>query len=248
MELKLMIQMLKKRLWLIIAFVVVCTAGAGLYSKYMMTPVYQAESTLIVNKMNSDQGARGLDLNEINSNIMLINSYKVIITSASIMDKVVQQHPELKATSQELIDRLQVITVQNSQVITLKMRDSSYDRAMSIVNAVSKVFKEEIPQIMKVDNISILDTAKPQKNPTVVSPRLKVNMAVAFAVSFLIVVGIVLLLEYLDDTVKNEYDVERYLEMTTLGAIRKMKKSDLRTRSSAGTKKQAGENYAPLSQ
>ncbi len=248
MELKLMIQMLRKRLWLIVVFVVVCTAGAGLYSKYMMTPKYEAASTLIVNKMNVEQGARGLDLNEITSNIMLINSYKVIITSASIMDKVVQQNPGLKATSRELIDDLEVITVQNSQVITLKMKDPSYERAMNIVNAVSKVFKEEIPQIMKVDNISVLDNAKPVADPAPVSPRLKVNMAVAFAVSFLIVVGIVLLLEYLDDTVKNEHDVERYLELTTLGAIRKMKKSDLRTRSSARTKKQAGEKYAPLSQ
>ncbi|MEC0238981.1 Wzz/FepE/Etk N-terminal domain-containing protein [Paenibacillus dokdonensis] len=249
MELKLMIQMLRKRLWLIVAFVVICTAGAGLYSKYMITPMYEASSTLIVNKMNLDQeGARGLDLNEITSNIMLINSYKVIITSASIMDKVVQQHPDMQITSAELIDKLQVITAQNSQVITLKMRDPSYDRAMKIVNAVSQVFKEEIPRIMKVDNITLLDNAKPQKNPVPVSPKLKVNVALAFAASFLLVVGIVLLLEYLDDTVRNEYDVERYLELTTLGAIQKMKKRDLKTRSSARSKKQAGEKYAPLSQ
>ncbi|WP_136604501.1 YveK family protein [Paenibacillus dokdonensis] len=249
MELKLMIQMLRKRLWLIVIFVVICTAGAGLYSKYMITPKYEASSTLIVNKMNLDQeGARGLDLNEITSNIMLINSYKVIITSASIMDKVVQQHPDMQITSTELIDKLQVITAQNSQVITLKMKDPSYDRAMKIVNAVSQVFKEEIPRIMKVDNITLLDNAKPQKNPVPVSPKLKVNVALAFAASFLLVVGIVLLLEYLDDTVRNEYDVERYLELTTLGAIRKMKKRDLKTRSSARSKKQAGEKYAPLSQ
>ncbi|MWV43701.1 lipopolysaccharide biosynthesis protein [Paenibacillus sp. HJL G12] len=249
MELKLMIQMLRKRLWMIVAFVVLCSAGAGLYSKYMMTPEYEATSTLIVNKMNVDQGGgRGLDLNEINSNIMLINSYKVIITSASIMDKVVKQNPDLQVTSTELMDKLQVITVQNSQVITLKVRDESYQRAMKVVNAVSQVFQDEIPRIMKVDNITILDNAKPQSNPVPVSPKLKMNMALAFAISFLIVVGIVLLLEYLDDTVKNEYDVERYLELTTLGAIRKMKKSDLKTRSSARTKKQAGEKYAPLSQ
>lgn len=241
--------MLRKRLWLIVSFVVICTAGAGLYSKFIMTPVYEATSTLIVNKMNLDQGgARGLDINEINSNIMLINSYKVIIASATIMDKVVQKHPEFKVSSQDLADKLQVITAQNSQVITLKMRDPSYDRAMDIVNSVSQVFKEEIPQIMKVDNISILDKAKPQIHLVPVSPNLKVNIAVAFTASFLIVMGVILLLEYLDDTVKNEYDVERYLELTTLGAIRKMKKRDFGKRASARTKKQAGEKYATLSQ
>lgn len=249
MELKLMMQMLRKRLWLLIAFVAVCTAGAGLYSQYLMTPEYEAESTLIVNKMSMDRnGSLSPDVNEITSNIMLINSYKVIITSAAIMDKVVERHPELDVDSRDLADKLQVVTMQNSQVITLKMRDPSYERAMNIVNSVSQVFREEIPRIMKIDNISILDTAKAQSDPVPVSPKIKLNMAVAFAASFLLAVGLVLLLEYLDDTVKNEYDVERYLGLTTLGAIRKMKKRDLRTRTSARAKKQAGEKYATLSQ
>lgn len=249
MELKLMMQMLRKRLWFLIVFVAVCTAGAGLYSKFMMTPEYEAQSTLIVNKMSADRnGAQSPDVNEITSNIMLINSYKVIITSAAIMDKVAERNPRLNVDPRDLADKLQVVTMQNSQIITLKMRDPSYERAMNIVNSVSQVFREENPRIMKVDNISILDTAKAQSAPTPVSPKLKLNMAVAFAASFLLAVGLVLLLEYMDDTVKNEYDVERYLELTTLGAIRKMRKRDLRTKSSSRTQKQAGEKYATLSQ
>ncbi|MDR9854400.1 Wzz/FepE/Etk N-terminal domain-containing protein [Paenibacillus sp. VCA1] len=249
MELKLMMQMLRKKLWFLIVFVAVCTAGAGLYSKFMMTPEYEAQSTLIVNKMSADRnGAQSLDINEINSNIMLINSYKVIISSASIMDKVVSRFPEIKETSADLSERIKVVTTQNSQVITLKIRDVSYSHAMQIVNAVSQVFKEEIPQIMKIDNITILDKAKPESDPVPVSPNVKLNVAITFIASLMIAIGIAFLLDYLDDTVKTEQDVEKYLELTTLGAIRKMKRKDLKTRSSAKIKKQVGENYAQLSQ
>ncbi|MET3847677.1 capsular polysaccharide biosynthesis protein [Paenibacillus sp. OAE614] len=249
MEFKLLLQMLRKRLWLIVLVVVLCSAGTGAYSIYVMKPVYEASSTMIVNKSNLDsEGKPTLDINEINSNIMLINSYKVIISSASIMEKVVAQYPGLHETAQDLMDRVEVVTTQNSQIIELKIRDASYQHAKEIVNAVSLVFKHEIPKIMKVDNISILDSTLSTSAPDPVSPNVVLNIAIAFAASFMIIVGVVLFIEYLDDTIKSDEDVERYLELTTLGAIRKMKKRDLRTRATARSKQQAGEKYASVSQ
>ncbi|WP_158702686.1 YveK family protein [Paenibacillus faecalis] len=249
MEIKLLMSMLRKRIWLIAGFVLVCTIGAGYFSKFVMTPVYEASATLIVNKSNLDSsGNPALDINQINSNIMLINSYKVILSSASIMDKVVEKHPELGATSEDLRERLNIITTQNSQIITLKIQDQAYERAMLIVNAISKVFKEEIPQIMKVDNISILDTAKPQESPVPISPRVTLNIIIAFIASLMISAGIALLVEYLDDTVKTEADIEKYLELPTLGAIGKIRKKDMRPKLKSSSKQQAGEPYASVSQ
>jgi capsular polysaccharide biosynthesis protein len=82
---------------------------------YFLTPIYEASSTLIVNKSNLDgEGKPALDINEINSNIMLINSYKVIVRSASVMDKVVQSYPDLKVSTEDLMKRIIIKTTQNS--------------------------------------------------------------------------------------------------------------------------------------
>ncbi|WP_152395124.1 YveK family protein [Paenibacillus guangzhouensis] len=250
MELKLLIRMLWKRVWFLLLTVVICTTAAGVYSIYGMKPAYEASSTLIVNKSNLDaEGKPSLDINEINSNIMLINSYKEILSSGKIMDQVVIKHAELKVSAQDLRDRLKVITTQNSQIITLTIRDNSYAQAMNIVNAVAQVFKEEIPKIMKIDNISILDTAQPQTDPAPVSPLIKLNIVIAFVASLLIAVGIVLLKEYLDDTIKTDYDVERYLDMPTLGTVGRMSKRDLRSRARVKAKSKVGEQqYATISQ
>ncbi|WP_084402907.1 YveK family protein [Paenibacillus antarcticus] len=249
MELKLLISMIRKRLWMIIVFVILCSSSVGIYTIYFTTPIYEASSTLIINKSNMDsEGKPTLDMNQINSNILLINSYKVIISSATIMDKVVKSYPELKVSSEDLMERIKVITTQNSQIITLQIRDSNYEQAMQIVNAIGKVFKDEIPHIMKVDNISILDLAKPQLDVQPVSPKVKIYIVIAFVASLMLAIGIVLLIEYLDDTIKNEQDVERYLGLTTLGTIQKIKKKDLRKRSRSRSKEQAGEKYASVSQ
>ncbi|OAB39968.1 hypothetical protein PMSD_02640 [Paenibacillus macquariensis subsp. defensor] len=248
MELKLLISMIRKRLWLIIVFVILCSSCVGIYTIYFTTPIYEASSTLIINKSNIDNdGKPTLDMNQINSNILLINSYKVIISSATIMDKVVQSYPELKVSSEDLMQRIKVITTQNSQIITLQIRDSNYDQAMQIVNAIGKVFKDEIPRIMKVDNISILDLAKPQLEAQPVGPNVKLNIVIAFVASLMLAIGIVLLIEYLDDTIKNEQDVEQFLGLTTLGTIQKIKKKDLQKKSRSRSKEQAGEKYASVS-
>lgn len=249
MELKLLMSMLRKRWWVIAITVTVCSAAAGVYSQYFMTPQYEASNKLIVNKSNQDSlGNTLLDINVINTNIMLINSYKEIISSVAIMDKVVERIPELKLTSGDLMDRLKIITTQNSQIFTLKVTDVSYTRAMKIVNTISEVFKEEIPKIMQVDNVTILDVAKPSENTAPVTPRVKLNVAIVFLASLMVVIGIILLIEYLDDSMRSEQDIEEILDLRTLGTIPNIRKKDLRFASKISSKKQVGEPYAPIRQ
>ena len=45
------------------------------------------------------------------------------------------------------------------------------------------------------------------------------NIAIALVVGLMAGVGIAFLLEYLDNTVKTEHDIERILELPVLGAI-----------------------------
>jgi len=52
-----------------------------------------------------------------------------------------------------------------------------------------------------------------------VSPNVPQNVLVAAATGLLLSVGVVLLLEYLDDTIKNPDDVQRVLKLTTLASV-----------------------------
>lgn len=76
-------------------------------------------------------------------------------------------------------------SVNNTQVMTLVVRDNSYQRAAEIVNAISLVFKDEIPNLFNVENVSILNEAKvnPLIEPGPVEPNVLMNMAIAFIVS-----------------------------------------------------------------
>jgi capsular polysaccharide biosynthesis protein len=250
LDLKDYIKILRKRIWLIVSIVLVACLATGIVSFMFMDPTYEASTKIIVNKQNERVGADQIDLNTINMNIRLIDTYKEIIKTKRIMDKVVQEHPELNLTRDQLIQKVKVSSVNNTQVMTLAVQDESYAKAADIVNAVSKVFKEEIPSIyMGIDNVSILNEANRDDNAAPVKPNKKLNVAISFVVSLMVAFGLAFLLEYLDDTIKTEADVAKYLELPTLAMVTKINEEDLGTeRMNATRQVEVGEQHAAAKQ
>jgi capsular polysaccharide biosynthesis protein len=217
-------QIVRKRLWLIFSIVVFVCGAAGVYSLYIKNPVYEASTKIIVNQTPTQSAASQLDLNQINTNIQLINTYKEIIKTPAILDIVTKEYPQFNITAEELLKNVNVSSVNNTQVMTLVVRDNSYQRAAEIVNAISLVFKEEIPSLFNVENVSILNEAKvnPIVEPKPVEPNVLLNMAIAFIVSLMIGLGLAFLLEYMDDTLKTEADIEKYLGLPTIAMITRL--------------------------
>lgn len=228
LDLKHYLSLIRKRLWIVIAVVILGTAASGIVSYMLMKPVYQASTKLIVNSANDKPGMLQLDLNAINTNISLINTYKEIIRTPAIMDLVVKKHPEYNVTTDELMRNITFSSVNGTQVVTLSYPHTDYKKAARIVNAISEEFQNQIPNIMKVDNVFLLHMANENKLPAPIKPNPKLNMAICFVLSLLLGVGLVLLLDYFDDTVKTEADVERYLGLPTLVLIPSIRESDLR--------------------
>lgn len=212
-------RILRKRIWLIVAIVLLSTLAAAVYSMFFKEAVYQASTKIIVNRAANQAATGQLDLNEINTNIRMIDTYKEIIRTPAIMDRVVAEHPEFGLSSEQLIQRIQVNSVNNTQVMTLSFQDTSYRMAAEIVNAVSLIFQQEIPNLFNVENVSILNEAKMDITPAPVAPNIPLNIAIGFIVSLMLAAGLAFLLEYMDDTLKTEEDIHQALGLPTLAMI-----------------------------
>lgn len=241
MELKELLKMVRKRLFLIAAVVIVACGLTGVKSFLYTTPVYKASAKLIVSQSVEVNGTQTMNWDAIQSNIKLINSYKEIINSSAIMDKVTSQYPDLKATPGELSSMLQVSSASDSQVMNIQATDISYKRAANIVNAVATVFKREIPSIMHVDNVTILTEANVDAAATPVNKSPLFYIVLSFIVSLMLAVGFVFLLDYFDDTLKSEEDVLQSLELPVLSQITRISKSDMNFRRSRTSEKKVGE-------
>jgi capsular polysaccharide biosynthesis protein len=80
-----------------------------------------------------------------------------------------------------------------------------------------------------VDNVTILAPAEVPNNLSPVKPKPILNIAIAFVVGLMAGVGLAFLLEYLDNTIKTEQDIENYLELPVLGVITTISDSDMKS-------------------
>ncbi|MCR2807397.1 YveK family protein [Paenibacillus soyae] len=230
MELKNFIQVIRKKMWLLSIFVLVGIVGALIKSYILTTPLYQAEAQLIVNDASLIENTGNVNSNSIDASIMLINSYSEIIKSAAIMNKVVAAYPDLGYTPKELSASVSVTSANQSQVMNLTLIGTSNKNVTNAVNAIAHVFIAEIPMIMNVDNVTILSEAvdEDSKYPINMSPVL--DLMVSVVVTLFLGIGFVVLLHYLDNTVKTEDDVFEVLAVPTLVSIAEFSKKNLKKR------------------
>ncbi|WP_312470556.1 Wzz/FepE/Etk N-terminal domain-containing protein [Neobacillus sp.] len=215
-SLKELFETLKKQLLLIVSITVIAALVSGVVSYFFLTPIYQASTQILVNQAKNDQTM--YSPSEVQTNLQLINTYNVIITSPAILD-IVSQDLDLKMTASELKRKITVGSEKDSQVVNLSVQDPDALVAAEIANKTAEVFKNEIPKIMKVDNVSILAKADISENRTPIKPRPLLNVAIAMVVGLMAAVGLAFLLEYFNNTIKNEQDVEKILGLPILGVI-----------------------------
>lgn len=214
---------LKKRIVLIISTVIIAMGIAAVVSYFFLTPIYQASTQILVNQQKYEQNQ--FNTQEIQTNLQLINTYNVIITSPAILSKVIE-NLDLDSTPAQLKNQITVNSAQNSQVVNVTVQDPEAFRAVDIANTTAEVFQDEIKHLMNVDNVNILSPAINIDNPTPVKPQKLLNIAIAAVVGLMIGVGIAFLLEYLDTTVKTEQDIEDLLGLPILGIVSKLSESD----------------------
>ncbi|OCA84616.1 YveK family protein [Bacillus sp. FJAT-27986] len=207
---------LKKRAWFITMITVLAILISGVTSFFILTPIYQSSTQLLVNQAKSEEAL--YNQNMVQTNLQFIETYNVIMKSPAILDKVIEEL-DLDLSADELTDKITVASEQNSQVVNVSVTDENPHMAAKIANTTAEVFKEEIVEIMNVDNVSILAKATVSDNDSPIKPQPLLYIAVAMVVGLMVGVGLAFLMEHLDHTIKTEQDIERILDLPVIGVI-----------------------------
>jgi capsular polysaccharide biosynthesis protein len=229
-SLKELFYILKKRLAMILVIAFGAAIVSVIISFFFMTPIYQSSTQILVNQ-KKQEGAM-IQAGEIQTNIQLTNTYKVIIKSPVVLDQV-NEKLNLNMTAQALTGKINVANEKDSQVISVTAEDKDPKLARDIANATADVFKGEVAKIMNVDNVTVLSKAEVAENQSPIKPRPMLNVAIAFVVGLMASVGLAFLLEYLDNTVKKEEDVESLLGLPVLGIVARMDEETANVKSHA---------------
>ncbi|MBX0318786.1 MULTISPECIES: YveK family protein [Shouchella] len=221
-SLKEIFQTLKQRWRLLVAIPFFAMLVSAIISSFVLTPMYERSTQLLVNQAVPEGQ---LNQQVVRNNLELIDTYSEIIKSPRILNEVIEAEG-LDMTYGDLEAAVSVGSQSNSQVVTITVESASPADATLLTNSIATVFQEQIPDIMSIDNVSILSEAEIGEDPTPVSPKPLLNIAIAFVVGLMAAVGLAFLLEYLDTTIKTEKDIENIIDLPVLGAVSNMDSVD----------------------
>lgn len=211
---------LKKRWAIVVAIPLLAALTSGIVSFFILEPVYQASTTMIVGKKASDNTAKQaeqlLDNSVLIANQQLAKTYGTIAKTRTVEENVISELG-LTLTPGQLDGKIAVNPVKNTEILEITVQDTDPVLAADIANMMAKKFSDSVIQIKKVDSVSILDTAVAPTSP--IKPKKAMNVLIAFMVGLMASVGLAFLLEFLDNTIKSTKDVEDILGLPVLGVI-----------------------------
>ena len=214
-----------KHLPLIILLSVIVGAASFAASKFLITPKYDSNATMIVSssKQNTDPNnpQAAVELSQINANKALISTYSEIVKSKGIADRVIA-NLGLDMDYEVFSNKVSIEPVKDTQIISVKVVDTIPERAQDIANETANIFKSSIGDIMNVDNVQILDGASLPEEPS--SPKIARNTAIGIMLGFILGIAIVMIKELTDTRVKSSEDITAEFDIPVLGLIPDRKK------------------------
>lgn len=214
MELRKILSLLAHKYYILIGAALLLTIVSMMVSMYLITPQYETEATLIINKSNTDSSE--YSYNDILLSQKLVNTYNVIIASDSTLSKVIS-NLNLNISTDDLRKKLDISGINNTEIISIKLVDADPVRAMIIANEITRVCPREIMDATNVGSVKLIDEAALPSEP--ISPNIALNTILAGVLGLFLAAVFIIAGEYLDRTIKTPEDVESKLDLPVLGQI-----------------------------
>ena len=203
---------LKKKIVVILAAVLAGGLIAGIYTHFFITPVYSSTSMMLVLGNESSESS----LTDLQVGSQLTGDYSVLIKSRPILQEVID-NLGLDMSYQQLEGMITIQTPENARILEVTVTYTDPQMAKQIVDEVSSVSTTFIGEQMGMAAPKIIEDGDVPAGP--VSPSLRRNILLGAVAGGVIAAGIVILIAILNDTIKSEEEISRYLGLPSLGSV-----------------------------
>ena len=184
-----------------------------LISKYLLTPMYTSSAHMLVDSSaESDQ----LNINDINASEKLLGTCVYLLTDDAVLEEVASKlGPSYNAD--RLRNVLRVEALSGTMIIRITAETDDPELSARICNEMAAAAPGALRRVIKSGSVEMVGAAKPAKDPS--SPNVVVNSILGMLLGFASSVVIIALLRILDNTVKDEHDLKRVMDVPVLGEI-----------------------------
>lgn len=195
--------------------VIVSVSAVFLYSVFFRKPLYQSTATLYILRQES-----GTDYAYTSSDFSLalnvVSDCDYMLKSHAVLDDVIDELG-LSISYKSLARMISTRNPEGSRVLEVTVETDSPELSKKIVDAVCRIAAEKISAAMGVDQLNVYDYGTYNDKP---SNNIGLKRYLLIAISAAALVYIAYLIQLiLDDKVKTEEDVHKYLGLSVLGDI-----------------------------
>ena len=203
---------IKKWLWAIFLISFFSGLIAFCYSKFGITPIFTAENSMLVLTKETTLAS----LADLQMGSQLTSDYKVLATSRPVLEKVIS-NLDLNTTYDKLKQSITVSNPKDTRILNVSVKHQNPEMALKIVRELAVVASDFIGDMMEVIPPKIIDKGVVPAQKT--SPSNARNTFIGLLIGGVLSGGIVVLMTILDDTIKSEEDIEKFLGLSILSSV-----------------------------
>ena len=205
---------LKKRWILIVSITLVTTLISGVLSFFVIKPTYETSTKVFIGKEESN--VEGYNTNDIQMYQKLLQTYAETIKTNEVIEAAIK-NTNTNLTVEEVKKSLTVTPISDTQILQIKYQNKNPEVAKEILEGITNEFVILAKELVPNGNVRVIEAVQLPENP--VAPNKKMNIAIAFLLGLMVSVGVVFLLEYLDNTFKSKENLEKELDIPVIGLI-----------------------------
>ena len=212
-----LLQLLRKRLALVVALPVVFTLATGIYAFGFMEDVYTSEVQLyVLTQSQTSQDQSYATSSDTAASQQLANDIAVIADTPKVRNAKALGMKDVKDYT------LGVKNATTNRGITLTVTANDPAAAARVANEFAKNTASCSVETMGLKAVNIVDDATSSDIPS--GPNRKMYLAVAFLAGLFVAVAIVVLMDMLNTTVKSREEAEELFGLPVLGTMPELKK------------------------
>ena len=203
---------LKRRILIILLTAFIFAAGSGVYNFFVATPIYEATSKLYI----LTQSTSITSLADIQVGSSLALDYVEMIQSRAVVEEVID-NLDLDMEYGGLRGMLTVENPTDTRILNISIQSENASLATEVANEFAEVAKKQISRIMQTDEPSLFESAHTPE--ALIKPEKTKNIMIAFLFGAVLSSLVVIVMYVLNDSIRGQSDIERYLQLDTLAVI-----------------------------
>lgn len=203
------------RLWVMTLAAVVVAGGLLLINRLTFIPTYSSTATLYILRQDNDTSIGNSD-SDFSLALKVVNDCDYLLKSHSVLDEVIQEL-NLEIDYKNLSKSVSTSNPENTRILEVTVESDSPENAKRIVDALCEIGQEKITEAMGFQQVNLYEYGTLNDKPC--NTTSMTTYLLAGMIAAILVYSIFLIIFLLDDRIRTEEDIERYLGLSILGDI-----------------------------